>query len=215
MRQVTKARRVITALLLCCGAGAVLYPTVVRPWFLRWGATPAEVHKSLPGDDVVPGATASATRAITIQAPPERVWPWLAQIGQGRGGFYSYTWLENLAGCQIVNAERIHPEWQGIKPGDGVRMHPRIPPAPVLVAERNRTLVLGIAEGSVDIPPLSWAFVLDPAPGNATRLLIRWRSRPSHRLSDLLLNKYLLEPVHFVMERKMMYGIRQRSERAS
>lgn len=214
MRRATKTRALIASL-LCLGAAAVLYPTVIRPWFLGWGASLAELRKSLPGDDVVPGATASATRAITIQAPPERVWPWLAQIGQERGGFYSYAWLENLVGCRIVNADRIHPEWQDIKGGDALRLHPAMPAIPVLAVERNRALVLGAAAGGSGVPPLSWAFVLEPAPGGSTRLLIRWRSRPEDRLSDLVLNKYLLEPIHFVMERKMMYGIRERAERGS
>src|ERR1017187_4231523 len=81
-----------------CLAGAALYALALRPWFLGWGATAAEVSRSLPGDLPVPQANSTATRAITIQAPPERVWPWIVQIGQGRGGLYSYAWLENLVG---------------------------------------------------------------------------------------------------------------------
>jgi hypothetical protein len=158
-------------------ASASVYVLALRPWFLRWGATPAEVSKSLPGDLLVPQANSSVTRAITINAPPEHVWPWIAQIGQGRGGFYSYAWLENLLGCEIVNAETIYPEWQDLKPGDAVRLHPKMPPFPVAIVEKNRALVLG-GHGIPErhIPPVSWAFVLDPLSANATRLLIRWRS---------------------------------------
>ena len=202
----------ILRLLLACLGAFLVYAAAVRPWFLRWGATDGETHKTLPGDSVLPNAPSAATRAITIHAPPERVWPWLAQIGQGRGGFYSYAWLENLFGCQIVNADRIHPQWQEVKPGDGVRLAPKMPPIPVLLVEKNRALVLGSAAGTAQVPPVTWAFVLEEAPGQATRLLIRWRSQTPATLRDLALNKFLLEPIHFTMERRMMLGIRERAE---
>lgn len=184
-----------------------------RRWCLAWGATPAEVAKSLPGDAFLPEVPSSATRAITVGAPPERVWPWIAQIGQGKGGFYSYAWLENLFGCQIVNAEQIHLEWQDVKTGDTVRLHPNMSGLPVILVEQNRALVLGV-DGIPEhhMPPVTWAFVLEPAARNTTRLLIRWRSRTPRTLYDLTFNKYLLEPVHFMMERKMMLGIRRRAE---
>lgn len=198
-------RKSILWFLLASLAALVVYAAALRPWFLRWGATVEETHKTLPGDSVLPNAPSAATRAITIHAPPERVWPWIAQIGQGRGGLYSYTWLENLVGCQIVNADRIHPEWQDIKPGDGVRLHPKMPPIPVLLVEKNRALVLGSAVGTAQVPPVTWAFVIEGASGNATRLLIRWRSTE---------HAYFLEPIHFTMERRMMLGIRERAESA-
>ena len=195
-------------------ASAAAYALALRPWFLRWGATAAELSKSLPGDLSVTQATSTATRAITIQAPPERVWPWIVQIGQERGGLYSYAWLENLVGCEIVNAETIHPEWQDLKPGDTVRLHPKMPGIPVTIVEKNHALVLG-GNGIPEqhIPAMSWAFVLEPVSGNATRLLIRWRSQIPNAVFDLVVNKYLLEPIHFTMERKMMLGIRERVER--
>jgi len=195
-------------------AGAVLiYAQVVRPWLLAWGAKPAEAARTLPGDALLPEVPSSATRAITIDAPPEGVWPWIAQIGQGKGGFYSYAWLENLFGCRIANADEIHPEWQDVKIGDLVCLHPKMPGLPVTLVEQNRALVLGgdgIAERH--IPPVTWAFVVEPAAHNSTRLLIRWRSRTPPTLYDLTFNKYLLEPIHFMMERKMMLGIRKRAE---
>jgi len=193
--------------------GVALYALVLRPWLLRWGATPEEAAKTLPGDDLITGANSSATRAIAIHAPPEQVWPWIAQIGQGRAGFYSYAWLENLFGCKIVNAETIHLEWQDLKPGDSVRLHSDFPAIPVAIVEKNRALVLG-GTGLPErhIPPVTWAFILEPAPGNGTRLLVRWRSHTPNTVYDLLLYRYLLEPIHFIMERRMMLGIRQRSE---
>jgi hypothetical protein len=196
-------RKLLLAAAFCLAVG-LFYTLVARPWFLKWGATAAELAEPLPGDNLVPNARASATRAITINAPPERVWPWIAQIGQGRGGFYSYAWLENLFGCRITNADRIHPEWQDVKPGDGVRLHPNMTPIPVAVVEKQRALILGGATSpDPRIPPVTWAFILEPAPGNATRLLIRWRARPSDSIAGT---------IHFIMERRMMLGIRERAE---
>lgn len=197
-----------------CLVLAVSYAAVVRPWLLSWGTTAAERAKPLPGDELV-AANESATRAITIDVPPERVWPWVAQIGQGRGGFYSYTWLENLAGCEIENADRIHPEWQHLEAGDAVRVHPQAPPIPVLIVEPDRTLVLGgSGDRALHIPPMTWGFVLEPLPGGRTRLLVRERSRLSGSLRDVFMNKYLLEPAAFIMERRMLVGIRERAEKA-
>lgn len=193
--------------------GGLLYALMLRPWLLAWGATPAELASLLPGDALLPDAPSTDTRAITIHAPPERVWPWIAQMGQGRGGFYSYAWLENLFGCRIVNAAEIHPEWQDVHAGDAVLLHPKMPGLPVATVEKGRLLVLG-GSGIPErhIPPTTWAFVLKAAQGGGTRLLVRWRSQTPHSLYDLVCNKYLLEPVHFAMERKMLLGIRRRAE---
>jgi hypothetical protein len=126
---------------------------------------------------------------------------------------YSYAWLENLVGCEIVNAETIHPEWQDLKPGDAVRLHPKMPAIPVAIVERNHALVLGGKDDPEHhIPLVSWAFVLEPVSGEATRLLIRWRSQTPKTVYDLVFSKYLLEPIHFTMERRMMLGIRERAE---
>jgi hypothetical protein len=107
--------------------GALLpwaYAFFIRPWHLRWGATEEELSKPLPGDELVPDPAIEPTQAITVNAPVEEVWPWLAQVGQDRGGFYSYEWLENLAGCEMRNADRIHPEWQHREVGEIVFLHP-------------------------------------------------------------------------------------------
>ena len=193
---------------------SLVYVFVVRSWFLRWGASSAETRMALPGDELLPAANSGCTRAIDIAAPAERVWPWLAQIGQAKGGFYSYTYLENLVGGQIVNADRIHPEWQDVKVGDGVRLHPAMPPMPVTVVELSRALVLG-GKGlpSHGIPPTSWAFILQAQGAAKTRLFVRWRSQGPESFTDRLLDKYLLEPIHFIMERRMMIGIKQRAEK--
>lgn len=156
----------------------------------------------LPGDDLVAAPPVVATRAVSIAAQPDEVWPWLAQIGQGRAGFYSHARLENLIGCRIENADRIHPEWQDLVVGSEVRMHPKAPPLVVRALEPGRVLVLG----EPDV--FSWAFVLEPE-GVGTRLLVR--SRGSFGLPGILAP--LLEPVHAVMERAMLNGLRVRAER--
>src|SRR3954463_3114879 len=107
--------------LVLFGTAAALYALVIRPWHLRWGAQPGDENRELPGDELLPKDGTQILHAVTIDAPVEEVWPWLAQLGQDRGGFYSYEWLENLIGDDIRNADRIHPEWQRTEAGDLVR----------------------------------------------------------------------------------------------
>src|SRR5215212_4605652 len=95
---------------------------VLHRWRTRWGATPDECRRRLPGDELVPAPDWSYTHAITIDAPRSAVWPWLVQLGQGRGGFYSYEGLENLIGCDIHNVGEIRPELQRLRVDDQVRM---------------------------------------------------------------------------------------------
>lgn len=184
--------------------GAVLpwaYALVVRPWHLRWGATDEEADKPLPGDELVPNPAIESTRAITVNAPIEEVWPWLAQIGQDRGGFYSYEWLENLAGCRMRNADHIHPEWQHREVGERVPLHPAFG-LKVASFEPSQAIVL---EG--------WGpFVVEPIDEKSTRVIIR--SRVPRRLGVLLYYLLTFEIPHFVMERRMLKGIKQRAERA-
>jgi hypothetical protein len=99
---------------------------LARRWQLRWGATAQELAGPLPGDELIAEPDLTATRALTVRAPAARVWPWIAQLGQGRGGLYSYDFLENLIGCDIHSADRVVREWQDIKAGDEVRLHPDV-----------------------------------------------------------------------------------------
>ena len=98
-----------------------------RRGYLRWGATAQEALEELPGDDLTPLAGLVATRAITVLAPAASVWPWIAQLGQGRGGLYSYDFLENLVGCDMHSADHIVAEWQNVAVGDELRLHPEVP----------------------------------------------------------------------------------------
>src|SRR6266511_2542706 len=102
------------------GGAAAAYLLVVRPWQLRWGATDEERDATLDGDDLIANPDLMAIRAITVHAAAAQVWPWIAQLGQGRGGFYSYDALENLVGCDLHSADRIVPQWQDLRVGDQV-----------------------------------------------------------------------------------------------
>lgn len=139
----------LRTLALTAAAGAGLYALAVRPWHLRWGATDEELETLFPGQQEDPDETVTATHAVTIHAPIQEVWGWLVQIGQDRGGFYSYQWLENLMGCGLRNADRIVPEWQDLQVGDSVRLHPKAAPLPVTHVEPGRALILAGGWGFV------------------------------------------------------------------
>ena len=201
------------------GVGAVglvaAYIMVARPRQLRWGASAQECEASLPGDDLIVSPDLMATRAITVRASAGRVWPWIAQMGQGRGGFYSYDFVENLAGCDIHSADRIVAEWQDIKIGDEIKLAPAVG-LEVAGLEPGRSLVLrgGVPMGNTAPPyDFTWAWVLRDEPGGTARLLVRERyayTRPWAR--------FLVEPVEgvsFVMTHKMLRGIRDRAEQVA
>jgi hypothetical protein len=183
-----------------------------RAKLLGWGASDEEIAASLPGDDLIGDPNLSSTRAITVRRSPDIVWPWIAQIGQKRGGFYSYDFLENLVGCDIHSADRVVPEWQQIQVGDEVHLAPRVALKVVLV-EPGHALVL---QGSVPLasaPPYesTWAFVLCEAPDGTTRLLSRERYGYKRWWAPLIIEPTAF--MSFVMSRKMLHGIRDRAER--
>jgi hypothetical protein len=196
--------------------GAAVYAKVVRPWHLKWGATEDEAKAVLPGDEFALAPTIDATHAITIDAPPEDVWPWIAQLGQNKAGFYSYRWLENLFGCHMPDVDHIVPEWQDIKPGDKVWLHPKVA-LEVAIVEPGRTLVLR----------RDWSFHLRQLDdGRRTRLIVRNRGyfeNPNPKtgeaipfdlgpIGNLLYWRVFFEPGHFIMERRLLLGIKERAE---
>lgn len=186
---------------------------VLRHRYLRWGATSREQAQRLVGDDLLPEVDLSATRAITIDAPADAVWPWLVQLGQGRGGFYSYDWLENLVPhVDIHNADSIVPGWQHIEVGAEVRLAPELP-LTVVALEPGRALVLrgGVPMGT-SAPPyeFTWAFILLPQSAGTTRLLVRERYAYTRRWAPLI-----VQPAAFVsclMSPKMLRGIKTRAQ---
>ena len=206
--------------LAALGGAAALggYVLVVRPWLMRWGATEAEVHETLPGDGLVSHPKHHDTHANTIHAPVTEVWPWLVQIGQDKGGFYSYAWLENLAGCRLRNADRVIAEYQTLKAGDPVRLHPAAPPLTAVIVQPCQALVLGGGTESEALSPGfsgTWGFYLSVVDSSAMRLLTRSRWDWNPGLLSWLGYRCLLEPAHFLMERKMLRTLKARAERAS
>lgn len=207
------------------GAAVVAaYAFVVRPWYLRWGMRDDEKQLVLPGDDLVRHPLYETTRALTIHAPAAHVWPWLVQIGVGRGGFYTYDALENAAGLNIRSATEIRPEWQDLRVGDKIRISP-VTPLKVEVLEPNRALVLHITMSfrtaevvDANDPRISeyidwtWAFVLDELAPKTTRLIVRVRGNYKPAALELIV-PFVLEPIHFIMERGMMQGIQSRTEK--
>lgn len=196
-----------------------LFLLAVRPWAKQWGATAEEAHALLPGDALIEPARQS-TRAITIAAPAERVWPWLLQLGQDRGGFYSYTLLENLVGTDMHNLGVLRPELQHWQVGDKLWLYPPsklggaghavlevLAPGHALVFGTRR---VGVVSGSAYDG--SWAFVLEPADAHNTRLLVRGRAREPATVLQRAFEALVFEPLHFMMERKMMTGIKACAE---
>ena len=205
-------------------AGAAAW-TAVRPRILTWGATPEEATRSLPGDDLVADPLYVTTRALTIHAPAEAVWPWVVQLGQNRGGFYTYDALENLFRLDIHSADSIHAEWQDLTTGeDYVSLDPdETMKMTIAVLEPPRAFVIRSgAPGEPPQPPgdffkgeiaCSWAFIVEPVDAGTCRLIIRWRAAWRDTLAARLAKPLLLEPVHFIMEEGMLRGIRARAER--
>ena len=201
------------------GAQAILTP-MYRERRERWGSTPEEVSRSLPGDELLPEVRWTSTHSITINARPEEVWPWIVQIGQGRGGFYSYQTLENLLGCHIKNADKVLQEFQTPKPGDVIRMHPgdSMPVFKVARVEPPQTFLLGgpaaYDEKLKMTIGVTWLFYLEPKPLDCTRLIVRWRTfyDPDTVANRMWFGPLLVENLDFVMETKMLEGIKQRVE---
>jgi hypothetical protein len=188
---------------------------VARRQQLRWGATGSEVERVLPGDDLVPDSDVTATRAITIRAGVADVWPWIVQLGQGRGGFYSYDRLENLAGCDIHSADAINSAWQHLDVGDTIHLAPELALS-VAVVKEPHTLVLqgGLLPGGVTAPyEFTWTFDLSPGSGTTTRLVVRERYAFTRWWTRLMVEP--LTVVSFVMSHRMLRGIRDRAEHST
>lgn len=213
----------ITAAIVTAGISG--YVLAVRPWHLRWGATAAEVDRPLPGDELVPRPRIKATHAITIGASTSDVWPWLAQIGVGRGGFYSYDWIENLMGLGVHSADRIIPELQNPQVGEDIPLAPGGFGVPVAAVEPGRLLLLhgDTRSGTSSMPGLkpgdffntSWTFFLQERGDGTTRLIERFQTDYRPSFPSTLFCRVILEPGSFLMERKMLLGLKKRAERGT
>jgi hypothetical protein len=205
---IRKAGRRTPQSALLVGAASLM---LLRSASLRWGASRAEIGRVLPGDELLAHASLSATRAITIKATAGEVWPWIAQLGQARGGFYSYDFLENLVGCDIHSARRIVEQWQNPAAGDLVNLAPEVA---LTVASVNPGSALVLRGG---VPALvakrspyefTWSFILLPGPAASTRLVVRERYSYSRWWVAALVEP--VEMVSLLMSRKMMRSIRSR-----
>jgi hypothetical protein len=203
---------------------------ILLPFLHRWrttaGATQEELRRTWLGDEVVPQPCGGFTHGITIHAPAEKVWGWVVQISQEKGGFYSYEFLENLVGCNIHNAERIHPEWQVLKVGDVLYLHPQAMPIPITAVEEGKGyLCSGVMDAEKGQPveegkplprsfmQISWLFyVYESTPGE-TRFISRWRINYLRNFrNDLMFGLWFFEPVAVVMDFGMLRGVKQRAE---
>ncbi len=206
--------------------GCLALRPLLRPRYSRWGATGEEVMRRLPGDERTPNATVIQTMAVTVRAPAATIWPWVAQIGQERGGLYSYELLENIARCQMHNADQIEPAWE-LQVGGRVRLGPPGYPVYAVVGiERNRWLLLAGADfktcqpapipapGATEFINDSWVFYLDERSDGTTRLITRTRlDYAPHTFGQKLTWEWSTDPIGFVMTRRMLLGIKERAER--
>lgn len=204
------------------GGAAVMLAAFLTP-FLRearshWGVDAAVAARALPGDNLIAAPRWSWTHGIEIDAPPGEVWPWIAQLGADRGGFYSYQWLENVAGCEVQNAESVHSKW-AISEGDALVLHPKIPPLRVVALERGHYFVVHApadpAARAAGKPwaDASWLFLVEPVGEGRSRFISRYRCATSDDLASRLgFGPTLLEPIGFAMDRRMLLGLKARVE---
>lgn len=202
------SRKVLVRASIACLVFSVLFASIVwfiyRPWALTWGSTDEEIARLMPGDEVLEQPTFNATRAVTIEATPEEIWPWLVQIGYRRAGFYSYDRLDNDG---IPSAERILPEYQTLKVGDLI---PLTKAANVRVTELEppRIMVL-IFEVEGTWSNATWVWGLYPEDASHTRLVTRLRADAKG-----LRSRVFLDLGEIIMMRKCMLGIKRRAEQS-
>ena len=204
MRKTLKVIGVLIGLvILAVGAIALL-----TPWMDRWGVMEQEINATFPGDELMVKPASFVNRAVTIHARPEQIYPWIVQLGAGKGGYYSYTWLETyLLNCPLVNADRIHTEWQDLQVGDEVKMCPQQsgpPPYTVVMMKPDQAVVMGHQENGkwMDL----WQFVIIPRADGTSRLILRTRTMAVGGFWDVI------HPGIFVMERGLLLGVRDRAE---
>ena len=198
-------------------AGALLTPPL-RSRRVRWGTSDRNLARGYPGDELIPDARWGWTHSVHVAAPAHMIWPWLAQIGADRAGFYSYAPLENLVGCRLRNADRVHPEWEA-REGDGLSIHPSTPPLRIVSVEPGRHVLAHDApdEGArQDGRPWvegTWLFLIEPLARWDSRVVSRYRCATSSDLrTRLSFGPALIEPIGFAMDRRMLLGLKERAE---
>ena len=212
-------RRLLTFL----GISVGIYAIVVRPRLLSWGATDEEVHESFPGEDLIPNGQRGGTMAVTINAPPSSVWPWLVQMGCDRAGWYSWDQLDNGG---VPSAEHIHPDWQDLAVGDHLLSTPSgnvwfevasIEPEQFLALRASINLRTGrpfdTALGRPDFYLDGvWSFQLKPLPGERTRLVVSGYASARPKLLQKIADFFFLEPAHWIMQTRQFTNLKRRTE---
>lgn len=191
------------------------YFAIGRPWLLNWGSTPEERAARFPGDELVPDSSYKTTRTINIAAAPERVWAWQVQIGQDRGGFYSYHWLENLVFADIHNTEAIRPQWQDVRLGLPVMLTSQNYPLGLVKREKPDPFMappFAQIEPPVYFVLKGWgSFNFLPLADGGTRLLLRG-PMPHLTRGGKIAMALLYDAPHFIMERQMMRNVKRLAE---
>lgn len=204
MKRFLKTMAVLVGLLLF----VILTVTLLTPWMDRWGATDEEIAAVFPGDELLPEPLSFVNRAVSIDASPEYIYPWIVQLDAEKGGWYSYDWLETyVIQCPMQNADEIHEEWMDREVGDVVKMCPgESGPPPYIVAQMhpNEAIVMGHQEDGqwVDL----YQFVIVPQEDGSSRLILRTRTNMVGGFWNIV------HPGAFIMERKMLLGIKERAE---
>jgi hypothetical protein len=213
-----------------CGA-SFIFVLIILPFlrskYRKWGSTEEELSRKLPGDDLIDNINGGCNQAITIKAALTDVWPWIVQLGQNKGGFYTYELLENITGCKIRNADVIIPEFQDMAVGDKVMMHPTMAPLIVIAIDPGKSFTTRLRynmenyetlDPSEPLPPKyhdgTWLFYLEATLEGGTRLI----TRVTHVWNQSKMNRFLfglMGIIEMVMNRKMLKGIRKRAEKAS
>lgn len=191
---------------------------VSRRWLRHWGSRVEERERAWPGDRLVSPGHETHTRGITIEAPPDAIWPWIVQFGLGRAGFYSYELLERLSGIPVVNVESVESSLQSLAVGDEIRLHPTAPGIPVGDLRPGRHICFGErrhaapADGSPG-PGRSWSMYIEPVSADVSRLLLRSCVEPLREASWVKRLASALEaPIDFVMEQRMLRTVRRLAE---
>jgi len=206
-RLIRKVKEALSGMFLI--AGCVFLRPVFHSWYAKWGTTSTDISRKLPGDEYISCFHGGYTQAIDINAPPGSVWPWIVQMGQDKAGFYSYEFLENMIGCNIHNSDRILGEYQDIKVGDMLIMHPKAPTVPVIVVKPTESLVYG---GKQDENTANvWVFNLDKKK-ETTHLITRWSFDYKPGLFNKAIYNWLIEPIAAVMQRKMLLEVKKLAE---
>lgn len=202
-----KGKRLLFGLSIAAIVALGVYLLVIRPWHLSWGATDEEIRRVMPGDGIVPAPSFNGTRAVTINARPEAIWPWLVQMGYRKAGFYSHDRLDNDS---IPSAEQILPAYQELGIGDPVPMS-RSVDATVVEMEPNKSMVWKFPPGSWGNS--TWAWGLYEKGNKQTRLITRLRIQYNWR-SPSIISMLMVDVVELVMMRKCLLGIKRRAESA-